>query len=77
MSKTSYKSNGLRTLINDKIKQVAIRFGNRQLTTVLIKPTPDASYENIVNTLDEMVINGVDKYVLMEADKQELNASFK
>ena len=56
------------------MKQVAVKFGNRHLTTILIKPTPYASYENIVNVLDEMVINGVDRYVLMEADIKETTA---
>ena len=40
-------------------------------TIVLIKPTKNASYRNIVDILDEMLVNGITKYVLMEASDQE------
>ncbi len=44
---------------------------------VLIKPTEDATYESIVNTLDEMTINEVKAYVFMEPTAEEINVATK
>jgi hypothetical protein len=40
-------------------------------TIVLIKPTAQASYSNIVDALDEININTIERYVLMDATKDE------
>lgn len=70
---TGYSAAGLRTLIQQKLNDVQARFGKRSEAIVLIKPTAEASYRNIVNTLDEMLINDVKKYVLMEPSAEETN----
>lgn len=38
---------------------------------VLIKATADASYDNVINLLDEMMINGVKKYALVKVERAE------
>jgi biopolymer transport protein ExbD len=39
--------------------------------TVLIKPLTTASYQNVVAALDEMQINGVTNFMLVEASTEE------
>jgi hypothetical protein len=60
-------------VILQQAERAASRFGNRSETVVLIKPTEDCTYENIINTLDEMTINGIQQYILMDANKEELS----
>lgn len=36
--------------------------------TVIIKPTDDASYQNLVNTLDEMQMCNITKYAIVDVD---------
>ncbi|WP_414521442.1 biopolymer transporter ExbD, partial [Umezakia ovalisporum] len=36
--------------------------------TVLIKPSAGTSYKEMIDVLDEMKINNIKKYVLLEAD---------
>ena len=67
---TDYSANGLRNVIREKQKKVAAQYRSATETIILIRPTKDASYQNIVNTLDEMTINGVTRYVLMGEEKQ-------
>jgi hypothetical protein len=58
------------------------KFGSAQETIVLIKPTTLATYKNIVDVLDEMTMNNITRYVLMDASANETviiskNSSFK
>lgn len=39
---------------------------------ILIKPGPDADYGTVVDVLDEMIINKVARYALVEPDKEDL-----
>lgn len=73
IKETNYSPAGIRNVILQQEKQVADGFGDRKEIVVLIKPTADCTYGNIVNTLDEMTINDVQRYVLMDANKEELN----
>lgn len=70
MSSTNY-SIGVRELIRQKREYVKATYGKDELV-VLIKPTTFSSYKNVVDILDEMVINGVTRYVLMEPAPGEL-----
>lgn len=38
---------------------------------VLIKPGPTSSYKNVINALDEMLINGVTRYMIVDPEKEE------
>ena len=59
---------GLRELIQNKQRKVANAKGNRTEMMVIIKPGKNASYENILNILDEMKINDVSLYVIADKD---------
>jgi len=72
MHETNYSAKGLRAVIQRKKLMVRNSFGDSAETVVLIKPTKDASYGNIVDALDEMEINKISTYVLMEAKDEEL-----
>ncbi|KAA9333186.1 biopolymer transporter ExbD [Hymenobacter busanensis] len=51
------------------LRQVLLRQLQRQpLTTVLIKASDEASYQNLVDALDEMTITGQKKYALVDLD---------
>jgi biopolymer transport protein ExbD len=68
---TNYSAAGLRSVIQQKIWEVKNRFGKDADAIILIKPTDGASYRNIIAVLDEMLINDVKKYVLMEPSAEE------
>ncbi|MEO8173390.1 MAG: biopolymer transporter ExbD [Sediminibacterium sp.] len=68
---TNYSVTGLRAVIRQKMLEVKNRFGNNAEAIILIKPTDGASYKNIVTVLDEMLINDIKKYVLMEPSVAE------
>lgn len=67
---THYAVGGLRAVIRQKLRQVQQRSGKND-AVVLIKPTDLATYRNVVAVLDEMRINDVRKYVLMDASPAE------
>lgn len=48
------------------------RSTNAEDFVVVLKPSPDATYKNIVDILDEMTINDVKRYALVEIFDQEL-----
>jgi len=68
---TNYSAAGLRAVLQQKMQDVRKRFGNSDEAVVLIKPTSDATYRNIIAVLDEIQINGIKKYVLMEPSAEE------
>jgi biopolymer transport protein ExbD len=75
MHTTNFSPVGLREIIRSKKTEVQKKYGDANETVVLIKPTPEASYSNIVNALDEIQINTIKRYVLMDAD--EMASLFK
>ncbi len=74
---TNFK--GLREVVINKRKNV-IQYGRSQGyrdsldrdLVVVIKPTEDATYKNTVDMLDEMTINGVRRYALVDIAPAEL-----
>lgn len=60
--------NDIRSVIVNKKRST-----NPEDFVVVIKPTPDATYKNIVDILDEMSINEVKRYALVEIFPQELD----
>lgn len=66
------KASDVRNIIINKKMKLRTYFGSDTSLIVLIKPTKDATYSNIVNALDEMLINNVKTYVLMDASAFEM-----
>ncbi len=71
MQFTNYGQAGLRDIILQKQASVKKRTGDEQQLVVLIKPTDNASYKNVVQTLDEMLITNVSRYMLLDATSAE------
>jgi biopolymer transport protein ExbD len=71
MLETNYSSEGLRKIVINKKKQVATQFGDGQQTMVLIKPTDESTYQNLIDVLDEMLINKISRYMLLDPSKEE------
>jgi len=44
----------------------------RSSMVVIIKSSPEASYKNLVDALDEMVINQVKKYAVVKPSDEDL-----
>ncbi len=63
---TDFSRSGLRERIRDKQKAVAAQWGSQDELFVLIKPLAQSDYRNLVNVLDEMAINGVKKYAIID-----------
>lgn len=63
---TNYSATGLRQVIREKMAQVAARYHHASEMIVLIKPSSGAVYGNVVDVLDEMMINDVKRYMLLD-----------
>ncbi len=61
--------------IGSRIRQKQQTMTSREDLVVLIKPLPDASYENVMAALDEMQINDVKRYALVDATPEEIQAA--
>lgn len=63
--------NEIRNKINDKKKRTK-KANKENKFMVLIKPNEQANYQQIINVLDEMIINEVKRYALVDLDKKEI-----
>jgi len=63
---------GLRDLLIDKKRSVDLQFGDAHELTVVIKPMADCDYATLVNVLDEMTINGVTRYAIIDPEKRDI-----
>jgi biopolymer transport protein ExbD len=66
--------NNLRGIINTKQQQLDSYPGNKEGRNglmILIKPSENASYKNVVDILDEMTINEVKKYAVIKISGEE------
>jgi len=70
---TSYSiQNGIGAIIRQKQMYMDKNCkGGRKEMIVLIKPSSDACYENVVSLLDEMLINKVGRYAIVDIDEEE------
>ncbi|MCC6280115.1 MAG: biopolymer transporter ExbD [Saprospiraceae bacterium] len=84
LDSTVYGSEGLRSIILKKMELVRSLWGMESYRDpktgqpkqgsflyVLIKPTRDARYKNLVDALDEMAICGVRYYTILDISEQE------
>jgi biopolymer transport protein ExbD len=74
---TNYSlKDGIGKVIRDKqewLDKANISAEKRNGLMLLIKATSKASYENIINALDEALINDVKKYALVKTEPEELS----
>ncbi|MCB0533184.1 MAG: biopolymer transporter ExbD [Lewinellaceae bacterium] len=85
LDSTDYSAEGLRQVILDKKDRVKQQWGDMERDdpknpgqkkfisklNVIIKPTEEARYKNIVDAFDEMKITNVALYVLLDISDQE------
>jgi biopolymer transport protein ExbD len=73
--KTSYSmQNGLGDIIRKRQKELQQLYPNgRDTLMLLIKPTDASTYQNLVNALDEVMINKINRYVIMPPHQQEID----
>ena len=84
LDSTDYSADGLRRVILDKMERVDAKWGQEHyedsrsktakdgsLLTVLIKPTRNARYQNLVDALDEMAVCRVRYYMILDVSEQE------
>ena len=85
LDSTDYSAEGLRRIILDKKDRVKEQWGESEKDdpknpgqkklisklNVIIKPTKDARYKNVVDAFDEMKITNVALYVLLDVSEQE------
>ncbi len=67
---TSLQSSiGLREILQQKQLKVKSLFKDPRELIVMIKPTRHCDYRMLVDVLDEMTINGITRYAIVEADE--------
>jgi biopolymer transport protein ExbD len=69
---TKDESTGLGRVIREKQLQLESNHVERSELVVLIKPGNESSYEDFVALLDEMLINKVTRYALVNQEKEEI-----
>lgn len=65
---TSYAENAIGNIIRQKQNSLG---SAKDSLTVLIKSTSNSSYKNLVDVLDEMIINNVKRYSIVDISKDE------
>lgn len=70
MQFTNYATD-LRSIILQKKADMVRQYGKADDLMVLIKPTDNAAYGNVVDALDEMLITNVKIYMLLDAKPEE------
>lgn len=84
LDSTDYSAEGMRKVILDKMDKVKAQWGLQDyedfktkepkkgsFINVIIKPTKEARYKNLVDALDEMSITHVRYYVILDISKLE------
>lgn len=61
----------IRTAIVQRRNDVMTNTGVASDMVILIKPLADCNYQTLVNVLDEMTINGVTRYAIVEPDDSD------
>jgi biopolymer transport protein ExbD len=73
IQKTSY-GNEIRKIIIEKKKFVHRTLGNDDDMALIIKPTKGSTVKNVVDIIDEVIINDVKHYFIVEPSPEELKA---
>lgn len=69
IKRTNYSDNGLRKILNNS--KIFYRSKNIQLR-VIIKTDRSTSYQNVINTIDELRITDVKQYAVQDMDIREM-----
>ncbi|HET9826249.1 MAG TPA: biopolymer transporter ExbD [Chitinophagaceae bacterium] len=71
--RTSYdESSGLGNVIRQKQKQLEKSHIDSKQLIVLIKPGVESSYKDLVAAMDEMLINAVTRYAILDQEDEEV-----
>jgi len=73
---TSYSTyDGIGKSIRERQKELEsfTKFGGKNGLMLIIKPTSSSVYKNVIDALDEVMINDVKKYAIVEPEKEELD----
>jgi biopolymer transport protein ExbD len=67
---TDYSPQGLRRAIQNRQEEVMEKYGKlkKDELFVMIKPLPKSKLQNTIDTFDELTINGVKRYAIVEPD---------
>src|SRR5262249_48355809 len=65
------ETTGLGNVIREKQSELEKRKINRKELTVVIKPGSHSLYKDLINALDEMLINGVSRYMIVDVEEGE------
>ena len=66
LDSVDYSSTGLRKVVTPRQNEVLAQWGKKDDLFVMIKPLPTSKLKNTVDVLDEMTINGVTRYAILE-----------
>ena len=67
---TNYQMHtGLGKIIRDKQASLG---GNKEALMLLIKPSAQSSYKNVIDALDETMINDLGRYAIVDPSEQEI-----
>jgi biopolymer transport protein ExbD len=69
---TNFSANGIRKAIIETNKKVHDKTGKSMI--VLVKPSDKSQYSNLVSTLDELAITGIQQYAIVDIMPEDVNA---
>ncbi len=65
-------NNGLRKILLQKREKVKSKWGDAHEMFVIIKPAKESNYQALVDVLDEMLINDITRYTIIDPDKTDM-----
>ncbi|HEX8021892.1 biopolymer transporter ExbD [Mucilaginibacter sp.] len=71
-SVTDFSANGIRKAIIETNKKVHDKTGKSMI--VLVKPSNRSQYSNLVSTLDELAITGIQQYAIVDIMPEDVDA---
>jgi biopolymer transport protein ExbD len=69
---TNFSADGIRKAIIETNKKVHDSSGKSMI--VLVKPSDKSQYSNLVSTLDELAITGIQQYAIVDIKPEDVNA---
>jgi biopolymer transport protein ExbD len=71
-SVTDFKADGIRKAFIEVNKKVHDKTGKSMI--VLVKPSDKSQYSNLVSTLDELAITGIQQYAIVDIKPEDVDA---